>query len=185
SRTGNRCERQYPELAVLPHQVAASTAILDGEIAVLDAKGVSQFHLIQPRIANSDPNSVAHLSRSTPVVYFAFDLLYLDGYDLRGVALELRRALLEQVVTPGAVVRFSEAFRGAGEEMVAAAKETGLEGVVAKHARSTYESRRSRDWVKIKITGEQEFVIGGFTEPQGERQHFGALVLGVHDEGKL
>src|SRR5438067_6550682 len=121
SRTGNRCERQYPELAVLPHHIAAATAVLDGEIAVLDQKGVSQFHLIQPRISNSDPNSVAHLSRSTPVVYFAFDLLYLDGYDLRGVALELRRALLEQVVTPGAVVRFSESFRGAGEAMVAAA----------------------------------------------------------------
>ena len=86
SRTGQRCERQYPELAVIPHQVAAETAVLDGEIAVLDDKGVSQFHLIQPRIANTDPNSIAHLARSTPVVYFAFDLLYLDGYDLRGGA---------------------------------------------------------------------------------------------------
>src|SRR5215472_11080586 len=85
SRTGVRCERQYPELAVMPHHVAASQAILDGEIAVLDAKGVSQFHLIQPRIANTDPNSIAHLSRKTPVVYFAFDLLYLEGYDLRNV----------------------------------------------------------------------------------------------------
>src|ERR1035438_1144205 len=77
-----------------PPQVAAQQAILDGEIAVLDEKGVSRFHLIQPRITNADPNSIAHLARSTPVVYFAFDLLYLDGYDLRGVGLAQRRELL-------------------------------------------------------------------------------------------
>lgn len=110
SRTGHSVERQYPELAVLPHQVSARRAVLDGEIAVLDPQGVSRFHLIQPRIANSDPNSIAHLARSTPVVYFAFDLLYLEGYDLRHVALRERRALLETVVSPGGVLRISEAF---------------------------------------------------------------------------
>src|SRR5512142_3236678 len=112
SRSGIRCERQYPELAVIHHQIAAETAILDGEIAVLDEKGVSRFHLIQPRIANSDPNSVAHLTRSTPVVYFVFDLLYLDGYDLRNVALAERRKALESIVTPGPLLRISEAFSG-------------------------------------------------------------------------
>ena len=185
SRSGIRCERQYPELAVLPHQVAAETAILDGEIAVLDEQGVSRFHLIQPRISNSDPNSIAHLSRSTPVVFFAFDLLYLDGFDLRGVSLAKRRELLQTVVTPGGGLRVSEFFPGAGEELLEAARGIGLEGVVAKHASSTYESRRSREWVKIKIVGEQEFAIGGFTAPQGDRDYFGALVLGVHDAGEL
>jgi bifunctional non-homologous end joining protein LigD len=185
SRSGLRCERQYPELAVIHHNIAAGQAILDGEIAVLDAKGVSQFHLIQPRIANTDPNSVAHLVRSTPVVYFVFDLLYLDGYDLRGVELEKRRELLEAVVTPGGPLRISECFPGAGGAMLDAAREAGLEGLLAKHATSKYESRRSREWVKIKISSEQEFVIGGFTEPQGSRSYFGALVLGVWEEGKL
>jgi len=185
SRNGLRCERQYPELAVIHHQIAAESAILDGEIAVLDEKGVARFHLIQPRIANSDPNAVAHMVRSTPVVYFAFDLLYLDGYDLRGVGLARRRELLEAVVAPGGALRISEAFPGAGQELLEAARETGLEGIVAKHAASTYESKRSREWLKIKIVGEQEFVIGGFTEPQGDRSHFGALVLGVFDDGKL
>src|ERR1035438_1790166 len=161
SRSGLRCERQYPELAVMPHHIAASRAVLDGEIAVLDAKGVSRFHLIQPRIANTDPNTIAHLMRSTPVIYFAFDLLYLDGSDLRNVALEKRRELLRQVLTPGPSIRISDAFPGAGEELLEAARENGLEGIVAKHARSTYESRRSREWLKIKIVGEQEFVIGG------------------------
>ncbi|HTP89849.1 MAG TPA: DNA ligase D [Candidatus Acidoferrales bacterium] len=185
ARSGLRCERQYPELAVLHHHLAASQAILDGEIAVLDPKGVSRFHLIQPRIANSDPNAVAHLVRSTPVVYFVFDLLYLDGYDLRGVPLARRRELLEQTLEPGAVVRISEAFPGAGEELLEAARENGLEGILAKHAASRYESRRSRDWLKIKIVSEQEFVIGGFTGPQGDREYFGALVLGVNKDGKL
>ena len=185
SRSGLRCERQYPELAILPHQVAAQQAILDGEIAVLDEKGVSRFHLIQPRIANADPNSIAHLVRSTPVVYFAFDLLYLDGYDLRGVSLAQRRELLQAVVVPGGVLRISEVFPGGGEELLEAARGIGLEGVVAKHASSIYESRRSREWLKIKIVGEQEFVIGGFTAPQGDRDHFGALVLGLYDAGEL
>jgi bifunctional non-homologous end joining protein LigD len=185
SRTGHRCERQYPELSTIHHQLGAERAVLDGEIAVLDSKGVSRFHLIQPRIANTDPNSIAHLTRSTPVVYFAFDLLYLDGYDLRGVALSERKRLLNEVLMPGGSLRISEAFAGAGEEMLEAARENGLEGLLAKRAGSRYESRRSGDWLKIKIVNEQEFVIGGFTEPQGDRSHFGALVLGVYEGGKM
>ncbi len=185
SRTGNRCERQYPELAAIPHQVAADTAILDGEIAVLDAKGVSQFHLIQPRIMNADPNSVAHMARNTPAVYFVFDVIYLDGYDLRGVRLDERRKLLDQIVSQDAYVRISAAFPGAGEEMLEAARENGLEGLVAKRASSCYESKRSSDWLKIKIVAQQEFVIGGFTEPRGDRSDFGALALGVYENGKL
>ncbi len=185
ARSGLRCERQYPELAVIHHQVAGAQVILDGEIAVLDDKGVSRFHLIQTRIANSDPNAVAHLVRSTPVVYFVFDLLYLDGYDLRNVNLSERRKLLEAIVTPSEVLRVSEAFAGAGEEMLEAARQHGLEGIVAKRANSCYESRRSREWLKIKIVNEQEFVIGGFTKPQGERQHFGALALGYYEANKL
>jgi bifunctional non-homologous end joining protein LigD len=185
SRTGHRCERQYPELAVIHHNIAAESAILDGEIAVLDDKGVSQFHLIQPRIANTDPNSVAHLVRSTPVVYFVFDLLYLDGYDLRQVDLGKRRELLESLVTSGPVIRVSEAFPGAGTEMLEAARQTGLEGIIAKHVSSCYESRRSREWLKLKIVNQQEFVIGGFTEPQGDRDYFGALVLGLYEGKKL
>ena len=184
-RSGLRFERQYPELALLPHQIAAQQVVLDGEIAVLDDKGISHFHLIQPRIANSDPNTIAHLVRSTPVVYFAFDLLYLDGYDLRNVALSERRKLLEAVATPNSVLRISEAFAGRAEELLEAAREHGLEGIVAKRAISTYESKRSSEWLKIKINTEQEFVVGGFTAPQGDRSYFGALVLGVWEGKKL
>ena len=115
SRTGHSCEKQYPELSVIPHYIAASQAILDGEIAALDEKGVARFELIQPRIAQSDANSVSHMARSRPVVYFAFDLLYLNGYDLRQVALTERKQLLESILTPTAVLRYSEHFPGAGE----------------------------------------------------------------------
>ncbi|HUD99120.1 MAG TPA: DNA ligase D [Bryobacteraceae bacterium] len=183
SRTGHSCEKQYPELTVIPHYIAGSQAILDGEIAALDDKGVARFELIQPRIAQSDANAVSHMARSRPVVYFAFDLLYLNGYDLRQVPLAQRKLLLESILKPTGVLRYSEHFAGAGEQMMHAARETGVEGLMAKRADSRYESRRSSDWIKLKIVQRQEFVICGFTA--GERDHFGALVLGVYDKGKL
>ncbi len=183
SRTGKRCDQQYPELSVLPRQVKASQAILDGEIAVLDEKGRSSFSLIQPRISVSDANAVAHLSRSTPVNLFLFDLLYLDGYDLRGVPLEERKRLLAEIVTPSDRVHVSDFFTVDGEAMLEAARANGLEGIVAKARGSKYEGRRSRDWVKIKVTSTGDFVIGGFTH--GERDYFSSLVLGLYDGAKL
>jgi len=183
SRTGHSCEKQYPELSVIPHYVAASQAILDGEIAALDEKGVARFELIQPRISQSDANAVSHMARARPVVYFAFDLLYLNGYDLRQVPLVERKQMLEAILTPTGVLRYSEHFPGAGDAMLQAARETGVEGLMAKHAQSRYEPRRSSDWMKIKIVARQEFVICGFTA--GERDHFGALVLGIYDNGRL
>jgi bifunctional non-homologous end joining protein LigD len=183
SRTGHSCEKQYPELSVIPHYIAAAEAILDGEIAALDEKGAARFELIQPRIAQSDANAVSHMARARPVVYFAFDLLYLNGYDLRQVALIERKQLLESILKPTGVLRYSEHFPGAGDAMLQAARETGIEGLVAKHAHSRYESRRSGEWIKIKIVERQEFAICGFTA--GERDHFGALVLGLYDNGKL
>ena len=171
SRTGNSCERQYPELSVIGHQISAKQAILDGEIAVLDKNGVSSFGLIQPRIAVAHPNSVAHLARRTPVTLFVFDLIYLDGYDLRGVPLIERKRALQSILQPSGVMRYSEHFVNNGEEMLQAAKATGLEGIIAKRATSTYQSKRSSDWVKVKIVAQQEFIICGYTA--GEREYFG------------
>ena len=183
SRSGIRCEKQYPELAVIPHYVAAREAILDGEIAVLDERGAARFALIQPRIAQHDPNAIAHLVRSRPVVYFAFDLLYLDGYDLRKVDLIERKRLLQEIVSETGVLRVSAHFEDAGEELLEAARENALEGIVAKRAASCYESRRSSEWVKVKVNWQQEFVICGYTG--GEREYFSSLVLGVYSEGRL
>jgi bifunctional non-homologous end joining protein LigD len=183
SRTQKRCEQQYPELSVLPRQLKASQAILDGEIAVLDDQGRSSFSLIQPRISVADANAVAHLSRSTPVHLFLFDLLYLDGYDLRGAPLGERKRLLAEIVTASERIRVSDIFTVDGHAMLEAARANGLEGIVAKLRSSKYEGRRSRDWLKIKINSTDDFVIGGFTH--GERDYFSSLVLGRYNGDKL
>jgi bifunctional non-homologous end joining protein LigD len=183
SRNGNVIDRQYPELSVLPHHITATTAVIDGEIAALDSKGVPSFELLQKRINVSDASSIALMSRKDPVVFFAFDLLYLDGHDLRGVPLIERKRLLEQVLQPGDGINYSNHFEGNGPELLAAAEQQGLEGIVAKRANSFYESRRGSDWVKYKVTASASFVLCGFTK--GERDYFGALVLGIYDKGKL
>jgi bifunctional non-homologous end joining protein LigD len=183
SRSGKRCDQQYPELSVLPRHIQASQAVLDGEIAVLDDKGRSSFSLIQPRISVSDANSVAHLSRSTPVNLFLFDLLYFDGYDLRGAPIEERKRLLSEIVTPSERIHVSDFFTVDGPAMLEAARANGLEGIVSKARGSKYEGRRSRDWIKVKVVTSEDFVIGGFTH--GERDYFSSLVLGLYDGEKL
>ncbi len=182
SRRGNRCERQYPELAHLPEQVHAQTAWLDGEICVLDEEGRARFQNIQPRI-HANLNAVSQLAETAPATLFLFDLLYVDGYDLRGVALSDRKRLLNMLVVPDEHIRLSEAFDTTGEEMFEAAKKMGLEGILAKDRGSAYEATRSIHWQKVKVSNEQEFVVAGFTK--GERDYFGALVLSVHENGVL
>jgi bifunctional non-homologous end joining protein LigD len=131
----------------------------------------------------ADAGAVAHLSRSRPVVFFAFDLLFADGYDLRNVPLRQRKELLQSMIRPGPSIRFSEHIEGTGADFLEAARAQGLEGIVAKRGSSRYESRRSSDWLKIKIATQQEFVVCGFLE--GERETFASLVLGVYENGRL
>ena len=132
--------------------------------------------MIQPRIG-ANAAAAPRLAESSPATLFLFDILYADGHDLRGVALEERKRVLQALVTPGDHVRLSETFETDGEHMFEAARQMGLEGILAKDRRSTYESKRSNCWLKLKVLNEQEFVIAGFTK--GERDYFGALVLGV------
>jgi bifunctional non-homologous end joining protein LigD len=182
TRNNNRCESQYPELQVLPHYIDAEEAILDGEIVALNESGVSHFELIQPRIHLKDANAIAKLAQKNPVHLYVFDLLYLNGFDLRRVPLIERMRLLQKIVKPFRLLRISEHFDG-GEELLEVARQTGLEGLIAKASRSVYESRRGPNWVKIKLTSEQEFVIAGYTP--GERDYFGSLALGFYEDGKL
>src|SRR5438552_12288080 len=162
SRRGNRCERQYPELQGLVAQVNAKTTWLDGEICVLDEHGRARFEMIQPRIS-ANLNSVPQLAEKSPATLFLFDALYVDGYDVRAVPLEDRKRLLQSLVIPDEHVKVSEVFETDGEHMFEAARHMGLEGILAKDRRSTYESRRSTCWLKLKVLNEQEFVIAGFT----------------------
>jgi bifunctional non-homologous end joining protein LigD len=180
TRNGNRCERQYPELQVLPNFIDALQAILDGEIVILDAKGAARFELIQPRIHVQDAQAIAQLAKKNPARLYLFDLLWLDGKDLRGKPLAERRKLLAKIVRPHPLIKVSESFEGNGEELLEAARSAGLEGMMAKRAESKYESRRSSNWLKVKLTNEQEFVIGGVTP--GERDTFGSLALGYYDD---
>ena len=183
ARSGNDITRQYPELSVLPHHLKARSAIVDGEIAALDDRGRPDFERLQTRMHVTDAAAIARLSRNAPVTLFIFDLLYLDGYDLRGAALADRKRLLAQILTPGGPIRYSEHFQAEGHDVLEAAREHGLEGVVGKRASSRYESRRSGDWVKWKVTDASDFVICGYTA--GDRHGLGALILGEYREGKL
>ncbi len=182
SRKGTSIEQQYPELQEVAKAVDAQAAILDGEVVVFDERGVPSFQLLQNRIGAS-ARSAPKLAQSYPVSYFAFDLLYLDGYDLRSTPLAERKQLLASVLHSTPTVRHSEHFVGKGAELLEAVRAKGLEGVVAKQAFSKYESKRSRDWVKVKVVSQQDFVICGWLE--GERDYFGALALAYYEDGHL
>jgi len=182
SRTGKAMDRQYPELAAIRQQVAADTAILDGEVVALDDSGKPSFALLQPRMM-AGGSSAAGLARAHPVQLFVFDLLYLNGYDLRHVPLYLRQQALASILKLAGPARVSETFPGNEQKLLEAVRQQGLEGVVAKRASSFYESKRSPQWLKVKVVAQQDFVICGYLE--GERNYFASLVLGIYDHGEL
>lgn len=184
-RQGSAMNTQYPELMELHKHVRAQhTAILDGEITTLDENGRPSFQKLQPRIMVSDAGAAATWSRRQPALYFAFDLIYLDGYDLRNTPLVERKRMLQLILDPVAVLKYSDHFDVSGDQLFELARQQGLEGIMAKRSQSKYCGGRSRDWLKFKVFNEQEFVICGYTD--GERDFFGALILGVYrDDGSL
>jgi bifunctional non-homologous end joining protein LigD len=181
SRTQNDLTARFPELHDLPKFIQAKTAILDGEIVALDPEGRSSFSLMQERTGIRSHGRRGRAQPGVPVLYYAFDLLYLDGYDLHRVQLEQRKETLARAITAGGAVRYSDHF-AQGVALFEAARRKNLEGILAKRRDSYYEERRSREWRKIKITQVIECVIGGYTDPEGSRQHFGAIVLGLYDK---
>ena len=183
SRAGRTITAEYPEIEILPKRVAARQAIFDGEVVVLDEKGRSSFERLQARMSVSSPSS--SLLRQSPVVYYVFDVLYCDGYDLRGVPLVERKRLLQQLLEPCNLVRYSDHQVEKGRELFDLARQRGLEGIVGKQLRSLYPRGRSPLWVKFKVTRECDAVVGGWTAPRGAREHFGALLLGLYDAKKL
>ena len=187
SRNQNDLTKAYPELGDIRQQVRARTAILDGEVVALDEQGRPSFGLMQQRTGVGDGGRRIRRTRDDiPVMYYAFDLLYLDGYNLMRARLDQRKDVLASILLPGDSVRFSDHYPGCGLDLFRVAAARGLEGIVAKHRRSTYEEKRSREWLKIKITRQQECVIGGYTDPRGARENFGSLVLGLYDDkGRL
>ena len=183
SRNQNDLTKAYPELQEIPQHVRARTAILDGEIVALDDQGRPSFGLMQQRTGVGEGGRRIRRTRDDiPVVYYVFDLLYLDGYNLMRVELEKRKELLASIVSPNDCLRLSDHYVGRGIDLFNAAAAKGLEGIVAKQRLSSYEPKRTREWLKIKITRRQECVIGGYTDPRGSRENFGSLVLGLYDD---
>lgn len=194
SRLGNEKTSQFPEIAAaldrwgrrLPARV-----VLDGELVALDAAGQpTGFQRLQGRIHLADGPATAPAT-SAAVALVVFDLLHAAGHDLRDHPLRERRRALEALLKPARAgsagpLRLSEQAAGDGRALYERALASGWEGLVAKHAESRYRSgKRTSDWRKLKILHEQEFVIAGWTEPRQTRAHFGALLLGVYDEGTL
>lgn len=177
TRSGLDWTAKAPALARRLAALPADEAWLDGELCVLDAAGVPDFGALQRALADG---------RDGALRWYAFDLLYLDGFDLRPAALTDRRAALRALVAPleGGLVRLSEGFED-GEALFAEACALGGEGVVSKRRDAPYAGGRSRAWRKVKCTLEREAPIVGFTEPSGSRRGLGALVLGRWVEGEL
>ena len=165
-RTGN-----FPEVVADITKLRPSSLLLDGEIVVFDRKNVSRFQLLQQSKGEA--------------FYAVFDCLYADGTDLRREPLSTRRKILEKVVPANGVLLLSRRLSANGFEAYKLAKQRGYEGLVAKDRSSPYVQRRSKFWLKVKVHQEDEFVIVGFTEPQGSRQHFGALLLGAYEDATL
>ncbi len=184
-RSGQVVTTRYPEVTAALHALPLQSFLLDGEIVALDERGRSSFQRLQERMGLTRPADVERARGEVPVSAVFFDALGLDGRDLRRLPLEARKECLKLLVPPRGVVYFGDHVLEHGADFFAAACEQGLEGVVAKRRDSPYAAKRSRDWLKIKCQLRQEFVIGGYTVPQGARAYFGALHLGLYERGEL
>jgi bifunctional non-homologous end joining protein LigD len=174
---------QYPELVNIPKQIDAKEAILDGEIVALDENGRPQFQLLQNKLRIRSGSYTK--ARSAQLVYFAFDLLYLDGYDVMACPVVERKAKLEQILRPSDFLKYSDHLEGEGEAFFREIAKFRLEGMIAKRAASKYAQKRTSDWLKVKTVQRSEVVIGGYTQPRGARSFFGSLVMGLYQDGKL
>ena len=169
---------QYPELANVGKQVKAREAILDGEIVALDEHGMPKFQLLQPRVGRK--SGLEALRGKGQIVYFVFDLLYLDGYDLMSCPVVERKAKLAEILQPSGFLTLSDHIEGEGKAFFREIEKFHLEGMIAKRASSKYLQKRTTDWLKVKTIMRSEVVIGGYTEPRGTRSHFGSLVCGLY-----
>jgi bifunctional non-homologous end joining protein LigD len=183
SRNQIEMTAQYPELANVGEQIAAREAILDGEIVALDKDGMPRFQLLQPRVGRK--SGIEALRGKGRIVYFVFDLLYCDGYDLMPCPLTERKSVLERILKPASFIKLSDHIVGDGDDFFEQIEKFHLEGMVAKRAASAYLQKRSSDWLKIKTVLRSEVVIGGYTQPRGSREHFGALVVGLYRDKQL
>jgi bifunctional non-homologous end joining protein LigD len=171
SRNAKERTDRFPSIAVAIGNLKPVTLLLDGEVVVFDSKNVSRFQLLQQ--GKGEP------------VYAVFDCLFRDGQDLRRMPLSERRAAMEKSIGASKLLLPSRKLATNGVKAFRIAQQRGFEGIVAKDEASPYVEARSSSWLKVKVHQEDEFVIAGYTKPAGSRQHFGALLLGAYEKGKL
>lgn len=178
TRNGHDWTDRLPELAKAIKALKLQDTWFDGEVVVLNDEGLPDFQALQ---------NAFETGRSKGILYYLFDMPYLSGEDLREVPVEQRRDALEQVLGTqrSRLLRFSDAFRSGHKDIIESASAMGLEGVIGKRAGSPYVSKRNADWIKLKCRLRQEFVIVGYTAPQGSRSGFGALLVAVNDDNGL
>jgi bifunctional non-homologous end joining protein LigD len=169
---------RFPEIVEAVKELPTRELVIDGEVVAVDDEGRSSFQLLQAREMEG---------RKTPVYFYAFDLLQLDGKSLVLLPLEARKSILEKLcVDTGDPIRYSGAIGGDAKLLLEEVKRRGLEGIIGKQRNSVYEpGRRSGAWIKLKCVTEQEFVIGGYTPPQGARKYFGAILVGYYHNKRL
>ena len=176
SRNGKDWTAQFPSVAADVEQLPTASAILDGEIAVLLPDGTTSFQALQNALAGRG---------GAKLVYFVFDLLYLEGHDLTAATLDDRKQALSRLLKAGpsdpGSLRLSDHVTGDGQAFFESACRLGLEGIISKRRDARYTPGRGKSWLKVKCLKRQEFVIGGYTDPEGSRVGIGALLLGVHD----
>jgi bifunctional non-homologous end joining protein LigD len=182
SRTAKDLTATYPEIRGAVAEQRNRELLLDGEVVAFDGEQTS-FSRLQRRLGVTSPSP--ELVAAYPVVFCVFDLLALDDDDLRGQPLLERRARLTKAVRPSSALQLSEAWSDDSQRRFARACRSGWEGLIAKRAQAPYVGGRSRDWLKLKCVWEQEFVIGGYTDPSGSRTDFGALLVGYYEGGRL
>jgi bifunctional non-homologous end joining protein LigD len=182
SRTAKDLTATYPEIRGAVADQRNRELLLDGEVVAFDGEQTS-FSRLQRRLGVTSPSP--ELVAAYPVVFCVFDLLALDDDDLRGQPLLERRARLTKAVRPSSALQLSEAWSDDSQRRFARACRSGWEGLIAKRAQAPYVGGRSRDWLKLKCVWEQEFVIGGYTDPSGSRTDFGALLVGYYEGGRL
>ena len=178
SRNGNKLDKRFPEIAEAVKDLTVNECVLDGEVVALDEEGRSSFQLLQ---------AIEMEGRKAPLRFYVFDLLQLNGKSLLELPVEQRKQVLAKVCESVAdPIRYSGEISGDVKSLLAEVKRRGLEGLIGKQRDSKYEvGRRSGAWIKLKSVNEQEFVIGGYTPPGGSRKHFGAILVGYYDNGKL
>jgi bifunctional non-homologous end joining protein LigD len=178
SRNEKRLDGRFPEILDAIKNLPVRECVIDGEIVALDEEGRSSFQLLQ---------ALEMEGRKSPLRFYVFDLLQLDGKSLLQLRLEDRKQLLVKLYEGvGEPIRYSGDIGGDAKSLLAEVKRRGLEGLIGKQRKSVYEpGRRSGAWIKLKCVSEQEFVIGGYTPPAGSRKHFGAILVGYYDGESL